>query len=276
MILRGRPFPMHKPKASKCVLTRRATLLLAAALLLTGCGLVKPSRKISVPQPLGPLVESDAPQMFAEINRLAAVNALDGRVDIQFLDNSFAECGVAEMSSNGERFWAAVYQGDVRYRRYVMGTNSATYEKLDGNGRGASLDCNQEGKKREEAMQRATVSALSSLRPQHFTDALLVPPVAAAGSNLVYAVAESFEEEADPRPGAKAGSRVIHGYYILTEFESRSANSARVVRRFWFDRVGQIRLARVQTYGERGQLMTDVVYGAQAAFGEGGTPRLPS
>jgi len=299
---------MHKPKASKCVTARRSALLLAASLLLTGCGLFKPSRKISVPQPLGPLVEAAAPQMFAEINRLASVSALDGRVDIQFLDNSFAECGIAEkyrtadgrlvtqrpgkiylliqapiigtkiaeMSSNGERFWAAVYQGDTRYRRYVMGTNSAEYERLDGNARGASPDCNQEGRKREEAMQRATVSALSSLRPQHFTDALLVPPVSAAGSNLVYAVAETFEEEADPRPGAKKDSRVIHGYYILTEFEPQTANSARVVRRFWFDRVSQLRLARVQTYDDRGRLITDVVYGAQSAFGEEGSQRLPS
>src|SRR5919205_1670372 len=164
MILTGPPFPMHKPKASKCVLPRRAALLLAAALLVSGCGLVKPSRKIAVPQPLGPLVAADTPQMFAEINRLAAVGALDGRVDIQFLDNSFAECGIAEkyrtadgrlvtqrpgkvylvinvpvigskiaeMSSNGERFWAAVYMGDQRYRRFVTGTNNAVYEKLDG------------------------------------------------------------------------------------------------------------------------------------------------
>src|SRR3954463_1564220 len=242
---------MRKPKASKCVLPRRAALLLAAALLVSGCGLVKPSRKIAVPQPLGPLVEADAPQMFAEINRLAAVNALDGRVDIQFLDNSFAECGIAEkyrtadgrlvtqrpgniylliqapiigtkiaeMSSNGQRFWAAVYQGDEKYKRFVTGTNSAAYEKLDADGRGASNDCAGSGKKREEAMQRATVSALSSLRPQHFTDALLIPPVSSAGTNLVYALAETFEEEPDPRTGAKPGSRVIHGYYILTEFE---------------------------------------------------------
>jgi hypothetical protein len=299
---------MHKPKASKCVLAQRATLVLAAALLLAGCGLIKPSRKIAVPQPLGPLVDADTPQMFAEINRLAAVNALDGRVDIQFLDNSFAECGIAEkyrtadgrlvtqrpgniylliqapiigtkiaeMSSNGQRFWAAVYQGDPKYKRFVTGTNSATYEKLDGEARGASPDCGQEGKKREAAMQRATVSALSSLRPQHFTDALLIPPVSSAGTNLVHALAETFEEEPDPRPGAKPGSRVIHGYYILTEFEPTGENSARVTRRFWFDRVGQLRLARVQTYAARGQLITDVVYGAQQPFGEDGARRLPA
>src|SRR5205085_5226197 len=176
---------MHKPKASKCVLPRSVACLLAATLLLSGCGLIKPSRKIAVPQPLGPLVEAGTAQMFAEIGRRAAANARDGRVDIQFLDNSVAECGIAEkyrtadgrlvtqrsgkiylliqapiigtkiaeMSSNGERFWAAVYQGDPKYKRYVTGTNSAAYEKLDGDVRGASPDCNQEGKKREVAMQ---------------------------------------------------------------------------------------------------------------------------
>jgi hypothetical protein len=300
---------MDKPKALKCVSSRRAAAVLAVALLLTGCGLFKPSRKISVPQPLGPLVSADTAQMFAEINRLAAVNALDGRVDIQFLDNSFAECGIAEkyrtadgrlvtqrpgkiylvinipvigtkiaeMSSNGERFWAAVYKGDEKYQRFVTGTNSANYEKLDGGaGGGASPDCNQAGKNREAAMQRATVSALSSLRPQHFTDAVLVPPVAPSGSNLVYASAETFEEEPDPRPGAKAGSRIIRGYYVLTELEPAGPNAARVVRRFWFDRVGQLRLARVQTYGDAGRLITDVVYGAQQPFGVDGSRRLPA
>jgi hypothetical protein len=299
---------MQKMKTSKCVSPRRVAAVLAAALLLTGCGLFKPSRKISVPQPLGPLVSADTPQMFAEINRLASVNALDGRVDIQFLDNSFAECGIAEkyrtadgrlvtqrpgkvylvinipvigtkiaeMSSNGERFWAAVYKGDEKYQRFVTGTNSATYERLNDEARGASPDCGQGGKKREAAMQRATVSALSSLRPQHFTDAVLVPPVSAAGSNLVYASAETFEEEPDPRPAAKPGSRVVRGYYVLTEFEPTGQNSARVTRRFWFDRVGQLRLARVQSYGERGQLITDVVYGPQQPFGEDGARRLPA
>jgi hypothetical protein len=32
----------------------------------------------------------------------------------------------------------------------------------------------------------------------------------------------------------------------------------------------------VQTYGERGRLITDVVYGAQQPFGEDGSRRLPS
>ena len=129
---------------------------------------------------------------------------------------------------------------------------------------------------RAQGGERATVSALSSLRPHHLTETLLVPPVATDDPNRIYAVAESFEEEADPRPGAKPGARVVHGYYILSELEPQGQGRARVLRRFWFDRVGQLRLARVQSYNERGQLLTDVVYGNQQGFGEEGRYRLPA
>src|SRR5919112_4093660 len=190
---------MHMPK--NCGRLRAAWLaaLFAAALLLSGCGLVKTKTRISVPQPLTPVVAADMPQMFEEINRLGAVRSLNGRVDIQFLDTSNAPCGladkyktadgrlvvqrpgqvylvvqlpivgskVAEMSSTGERFWAAVYMGDPKYRRFVTGSNAAQYERLEADGAGASPDCNLSGKRKEEAMQRAAVSALSSLRPQH-------------------------------------------------------------------------------------------------------------
>ncbi len=301
-------FQMSKSKISKTLSPLRLFVVLVAATLLTGCGLFRTKTRIVVPQPLTPLVEADMPRMFEEINRVAAVRALNGKVDIQFLDNSYAECGiaekyrtadgrlvvqrpgqvylivqvpvigtkVAEMSSTGERFWAAVYQGDEKYRRFVMGLNSAHYEKLEADGKGTSPDCNAGGVRREKAMQRATVSALSSLRPQHLTDAVLVPSVSFDDTKHVYAQSETYEEEPDTRVGAKKGARVVRGYYILSELELVTQNRASVTRRFWFDRVGQLRLARAQTYGERGQLLTDVVYSNQQSFGDEGRYRLPA
>jgi hypothetical protein len=288
----------------------RTALVLAAAVAVAGCGLFNPKRTITVPQPLGPLAEADMARLFEEINRLGGVRSLNGKVDIQFLDNSYAECGladkyrtadgrvvaqregqiylivqvpvigtkVAEMSSNGERFWAAVYQGDDKYRRFVRGTNSAQYERLEANGGTLSPDCAAGGKRREAAMQRATVSALSSLRPQHLTDAILVPPVSFDDTTHVYAQAESFEEEPDPRPNARKDARVVRGYYLLTELRMLEQNRARVTRRFWFDRVGSVRLARVQSYDERGRLITDVVYSNPQSFSEegGAARRLPA
>ncbi|MET0648552.1 MAG: hypothetical protein ABW208_18225 [Pyrinomonadaceae bacterium] len=299
---------MHRLKNWGCVRVAAVLAVLSAAVLVSGCGLFKASRRISVPQPLTPLVEADMPQMFEEVNRLAAVRSLNGRVDIQFLDTSYAPCGlaekyrtadgrlvvqrpgqvyltvqlpivgtkVAEMSSTGERFWAAVYMGDDKYKRFVTGSNAAQYERLEANGASAQLDCNLSGKRREEAMQRATVSALSSLRPQHLTDAVLVPPVSFEDTKHVYAQAETYEEEADTRSGAQKGARVVRGYYVLSELELVTQNRARVTRRFWFDRVGTLRLARVQMYGDRGQLITDVVYSNPQPFGEDGRLRQPA
>ena len=299
---------MHRLNNCGVIRAAGAAAVLAAVLLASGCGLFRTKTQIVVPQPLSPLVEADMPQMFEEINRLGAVRSLNGRVDIQFLDTSYAECGlaekyrtadgrlvvqrpgqvylvvqlpivgnkVAEMSSTGERFWAAVYQGTEKYRRFVTGSNAAQYERLEADPAGTSPDCAAGGRRREEAMQRATVSALSSLRPQHLTDAVLVPPVSFDDTKHVYAQAETYEEEPDTRPGAKKGARVSRGYYVLSELELVSQNRARVTRRFWFDRVGTLRLARVQIYGERGRLITDVVYSQPQPFGEEGRLRLPA
>src|SRR5688500_1181541 len=122
--------PMNVPLA-------RLAATLAVAVLLTGCGLFSTKSRVAVAPVLTPLVEADTPALFREINRLAAVRSLRGKIDIQFLDTSFAECGVvdkyrttegsiivqrpgqiylainapfgikiAEMSSNGQKFWA--------------------------------------------------------------------------------------------------------------------------------------------------------------------------
>jgi hypothetical protein len=270
--------------------------LLAAVVMLPGCGIFSAKSKIAVPQLLTPLVEADTPRLLEEVNRFAGVRSLSGKIDITFLDTSFAQCGIAdlyrtaegrlivqrpgqifldisflnveiaEMSSDGERFWAALKQGDLR--RFVTGRNRADYEKLAANGDAANPDCRRGGKVEQAARQRATVSALSSLRPQHFGDALLVPP-SLTDPAVYYARGEDFQEEPDTRVGAKKNARVVRSYYVLSEFKTAEPGRATLLRRFWFDRVGAIRLARVQTYDERGQLITDVVYGAQKPFSQG-------
>ena len=52
----------------------------------------------------------------------------------------------------------------------------------------------------------------------------------------------------------------MRGYYLLEEFSSATPGDAKLSSRFWFDRVGVIRLARVQTYDDHGSLITDVSY----------------
>jgi hypothetical protein len=96
-----------------------------------------------------------------------------------------------------------------------------------------------------------------------------------AQSGLRYARSEFYQEEPDSRPQAKSGVRVVRGYYLLEEFSQPSAQETRLTRRFWFDRVGGIRLARIQSFSDQGLLITDVAYWDEKTFGEAGQFRLP-
>ena len=278
--------------------------LLFVLLATGGCGLFGTHKQVQVPPMLSPLTDATQSQLINEVNRLAAVKSIHGKVDIQFEDTSFAEVGIAEkyrradgtvtfqrpgnvyliiqvpfiatdiaqMTSDGEHFRVAVLQGEDKFRRFVKGTNNAVYEKLELNG-----DEDQPGKKKKKTMSsRETVSALSNLRPQHLTEAFMIRPIGAADqSGLTYSKSEFFQEETDIRPRAKKGSRVVRGYFLLEEFSSASTNELRLQRRFWFDRVGGIRLARMQTFDNQGSLATDVAYWDDRALGIDGR-RLPS
>ena len=269
-------------------------LILTGLLSISGCGLFGTRKQVQVPPMLTPLVDSNRAQLMAEVNRLAAVKSIRGKVDIQFEDTSFSNVGIAEkyrqadgtitlqrpgkvylviqvpfiatdiaqMTSDGQSFRVAVLQGDDKYRRFVKGTNNAVYEKLALNGTGSET-----GKSKKKVMSgKETVSALSNLRPQHLTEAFMIAPVGSQ-PGLVYSQSEFFQEEPDTRPRAKKGSRVVRGYYLLEEYSPTSADEIHLLRRFWFDRVGGIRLARLQTYDDQGLIITDIAYWDDKAIG---------
>jgi hypothetical protein len=282
--------------------------VICCSLFASGCGALPGiKREVSVPSLITPTGTADATRLLAEVNRFAEVRSIRGKIDVQFLDTSFAKCGVAEkystadgdiivqrpgqvyvaikapfvgtkiaeMTSDGERFSVAVLQGEDRFRRFVRGTNSAVYPRLQMDAAAADEDCGNGDKKRQRNQQR-TVSALSGLRPQHFTDAILVRPIKTEGSGLTYARSEFFQEEPDDRPKAKRNARVVRAYYLLDELAPQSQGEARLLRRFWFDRSEGIRLARLQTFDDGGQIVTDVVYKNPQPFGETPTVILPT
>src|SRR5712692_7306939 len=270
----------------------RLTITLALALVLSiasACHLVH--RPVAVEKLLAPLSDANTSQLIAEVNRLAAVRSIHGKVDIQFEDTSFATSGIAEkyrtaegsitlqrpgkvylvvqgpfateiaqMTSDGEHFRIAILKGDDRYHRFVRGTNQAIYAKLETDGDGSET---KRGKADTEAQ---AVSALSNLRPQHLTDALMIRPIDLHAPGLMYAQSEFYQSEKDPAP--QSTKRVVRGYYLLDELQPGNDGSARLLRRFWFDRVNGVRLARQQTFDEKGVLITDVSYGESKKFGD--------
>src|SRR5215216_3306251 len=171
-----------------------SVFIVSVLVFTSGCGLFGAKKKISVPQLLTPLVDANKDRLIQEVNRLSTVKSIHGKVDIQFEDTSFASSGIADqyrlvdgditvqrpgkiylviqftfvdiaqMASDGERFSVAVLKGDDKYRRFVKGTNSAVYPKLETE----ATTTNDKQK-----TQKETVSALSNLRPQHLTDAFM-------------------------------------------------------------------------------------------------------
>ncbi|HEY6805162.1 MAG TPA: hypothetical protein VI306_16420 [Pyrinomonadaceae bacterium] len=287
---------MFKYLHARVALLRSLLVLSALSLVLssTGCGLFGTHKKVQVP-PLLPLNNADKDQLIQEVNRLAAVKSIHGKVDIQFEDTSFASVGIAEkyrqvdgnltlqrpgqiylalqftfvdiaqMASDGEHFAVAVLQGDDKYKRFVKGTNDAEYAKLNGGNATTS----------EQKTEKATVNALSNLRPQHLTDAFMIRPIDPA-NGLIYAKSEFFQEEPDTRPQAKKGARVMRGYYLLEELSAPKGADIQVLRRFWFDRVDKVHLARLQTLDAKGEIITDVSYFNEKPIGSATQITMPS
>jgi hypothetical protein len=269
------------------------TGLLALCLLTQGaCNLLGKFAKksVEVERLLTPLAEADTPQLVAMVNKLVGVRSIRGNVDIQFEDTSFATSGVAEkyrtadgqvivqrpgkvylivrapfvatdiaqMTSDGEHFRIAIFQGEDKYKKFFRGTNAAVYSKLNG-----TNDAPPKGKPNQEAQ---AVKALSNLRPQHLTDAVLIRPIETQTPGMIYVRSEFFQSEKDPA----SKKRVVRGYYFLDELQTAADGSARLLRRFWFNRVNTVQFSRLQTFDERGALTTDVTYSEFKPVGEQG------
>ncbi|MDQ3130316.1 MAG: hypothetical protein M3Q99_06095 [Acidobacteriota bacterium] len=233
-------------------------------------------------------------ELLGEINRFAAVKSMRAKMDWKFEDNSYAEVGLAEkyktadgevvvqrpanillkiqipiiktdvvqMTSDGSKFRVAILEDGAggKYKKFVSGTNEADYSALQEQVK--NLDLN--GK----AMQQ-NVNAFSNLRPQHFTDAILVRPVDT--ENNAYVQSTILEEEEDVAKAKKSPLRkVLRGYYLLDELKKNADGSLQIQRRFWFDRVGGIRLARQQIFDAKGEIDSDITYGNTGSLTESG------
>jgi hypothetical protein len=266
-------------------------LVLAATLLTASCIKVKKESKADV---LLKVEDASQAQLLAEVNRFAQVASIHAKMDLKFEDNSFAAFGskevyrqadgdvtvqrpgkillkvqvpviksdVAQMTSDGEKFRVAILQdgGTGKYKKFVKGTNSADYTKLQRQLTDAELA--------DLKTSKQSVNAFANMRPQHFTDALLVRPT---DPDHLYVQSTIYEHEEDTTVEAKSPIRyVTRGYDLLDEYATR--NDAMVIsRRFWFDRVGGIRLARQQIFDAKGEIESDIVYGRPGTLsGDGG------
>ena len=241
---------------------RTFLIVLVAAGFFSAC-------TIKTPQGTPTLLKvEDATQaeLMNEVNRFAKINSMRAKMDLRFEDNSFAQFGskevyraadgevvvqrpasillkvqvpviktdVAQMTSDGKTFRVAILNcgGGTKCKKFVKGSNEADYSKLE-----KSLDA-----KDIDEQSLKNVSAFTNLRPQHFTDALLVRPI---DTSYFYIVTTIYQVEEDETQNKKSRLRkVMRGYYLLDEFAKTDDGGLKILRRFWFDRVAGIRLAR--------------------------------
>ncbi|MEQ1920934.1 MAG: hypothetical protein ABL952_00365 [Pyrinomonadaceae bacterium] len=269
----------------------------AAVFLLSSCIKVKQDK---VTARLLKTEDSSQGELLKEIERFSRVNSMRAKMDLKFEDNSFAEFGskevyrqadgevvvqrpgkillkvqvpiiksdVAQMTSDGEHFRVAILMdgGTGKYKKFLKGTNNADYTKLQRQLSTAELE---NAKKTKES-----VNAFANLRPQHFTDAMLVQPIDQAN---VYTMSTIFQQEEDTSVDTRSPVRhVTRGYYLLDEFSKQPDGMLTIKRRFWFDRVGGIRLARQQLFDSKGEIESDIVYGKEGSLtSTGNYPNLP-
>ena len=89
-------------------------------------------------------------------------------------------------------------------------------------------------------VERNSAKPLENLRPQHLLDALLWPEIIKGEAVLI----EEFNDE---------NAR----YYVLTVL--RGGYTTEILRKIWFDRA-DLNVARLQSYGPKGALLSDVRY----------------
>ncbi len=269
--------------------------ILFAAIFVSGCNVVKTENKTPT---LLKTEDATHVQLMSEVARFARVGSMRAKMDLKFEDNSFAQFGskevyraadgevvvqrpanillkvsvpviksdVAQMTSDGEKFRVAILQdgGSGKYKKFVIGTNNADYSKLQ-----KTLD-----ESNTNGAITQNVNAFANLRPQHFTDAMLVRPTDDAHLYTQSTIFQIEEDESQPKKSPLR--RVTRGYYLLDEFAKGVDGGLVIARRFWFDRVGGIRLARQQIFDVRGEIESDIIYGAEGNLTSTGEyTRLP-
>lgn len=273
-------------------------LIVIAAVALSGC--IKPKSKQKAATLLK-ASEATQTELESQIAYLAQVTSMRAKMYLKFEDNSFAEFGsadvyrradgdivvqrpasirmkvevpvigtdVAQMTSDGERFRVAILQdgGSGKNKKFIIGTNAADYSILQ--------QRVSEIVKDDPKQLRSSVNAFANLRPQHFTDALLVRPLDRA--NYSYLVSTILEEEIDFKLYKRKNPLgwVLRGYYLLDEFKNNGDGELIITRRFWFDRVGGALLTRQQIFGLDGEIESDIVYGQRGKISADSNLDLP-
>lgn len=190
---------------------------------------------------LKPALEASAAQLATEYNEIAReVRSVKATIELSPTAGS-SYSGVIQQYRNVKGFLLARRPAYVRMIGQAPVVAKNIFDMVsDGQTFRIYIPSKQKFIVGPAGLERPAKTPLENLRPQHLLDAIFWTEISADSHPL-------FEEFSDS----------TGRYYILTVL--RAAEPMEIARKIWFDRTN-LQIARLQTYGRAGRLMTDVHY----------------
>lgn len=228
--------------------------MLVLTLVAAGC---TKSTKTKVPAAeIRPALEATAEQLLERYNQQArAVRSLNAAVELNPVAGS-TYSGVIEDYRDIRGFILAQRPSNIR----VIGQAPVVAKNIfdmvsDGETFHIFIPSKNKFITGPAEFERPSQKPIENLRPQHLLDALFWPEIPAG----LMVLNEEFE--APPER-----------YYILTEVRGASSSRPEIARRVWFDRA-DLSIARMEIFGARGRLLSDIRFADWQPLGDVSYPR---
>src|SRR5579863_909767 len=224
--------------------TKRANLWMAVAtltLISGGCGSTT-SRVEKLPPAQRPVAkDATREELFDKYNAFASsVKSINATVELKTTAGS-KYSGLIQEYHEVKAFLLAARPANVRMVGQAPVIGKTIFDMAsDGKKFRVWLPTKNKFLVGEVALERNSEKPLENLRPQHVLDALLWPEIRKEETVLL----EEFNDD---------NAR----YYVLTVL--RGGYSTEIFRKIWFDRA-DLNVVRLQSYGPKGALLSDVRY----------------
>jgi outer membrane lipoprotein-sorting protein len=221
------------------------------ALVSTGClGPVRRTTVVASSQAPAPALDATLPDLLTRLNNQSEkIQTLSATVDFQPTAGSVYS-GVIKEYHDVKGFILLKKPAMIRILGQAPVVRTNIFDMVsDGREFRLSIPPKQKFIVGKTEFRRPSKNALENLRPQHILDALVIPPLDRAASQV------SFEEdEADGRR-----------YYVLTALQPVGIDEFSPLRKIWFDR-SDLNIARLQIYSTGGTYIEDVHYSGYQDF----------
>jgi len=222
---------------------RKCTVWLTLSALACGCGgRGGVTKTTNIPPAMRPVyLEATPEELLDRYNALARnLQSLNATVELKPVAGS-AYSGVINEYHEVKAFLLASRPYNIRMIGQVPVVGKTVFDMAsDGRDFEVSIPPKNKFLVGPVSLNRQSAKPIENLRPQHLVDAILWPEV----RKEEVVLPEEFNDESTR-------------YYVLTVL--RGGYQSEILRKIWFDR-GDLHVARLQSYGPKGALLSDVRY----------------